>query len=264
MVLFVTFVRSTVIRRKTVASLKIEKLNNLPIVTKLILLRKNQILQIFFKFGDNRKYCWLVDSGATRHAVNDLTIFQNLDKSYKSSIELANGETVMIEGIGSGQIGLCDDNGNKNVILAKEVLYAPSLVGIILSVRQLTKAGFNVSFKNNLCCINLKEKNVGVADIDGEMYILRQNDNVNAILQDNANCIHQWDRKLGHRDPAAIRKMFSENLANDFKIVECNIKKMCETCATGKLSRIPFPHRCLRPHADYYTVWKEVYHYFYR
>lgn len=47
-------------------------------------------------------------------------------------------------------------------------------MGNIISVRKLAKAGFDVNFKKNFCFINIDKRNVGIADIDGEMYILRK------------------------------------------------------------------------------------------
>ena len=101
-----------------------------------------------------------------------------------------------------------------------------------------------------ICHINLNNKNFGIADINDERYILRQYDTANIIMQHNENCIHQWHRKLGHRDPTAIRQMFSENLVDDFKIVECNIIEICETCVKGKLIRIPFRKESLSKTAE--------------
>ncbi|XP_073831708.1 uncharacterized protein [Musca autumnalis] len=84
--------------------------------------------EFLFKFGKNKKFTWLVDSGATRHAVSDKNFFNNLDENYKSSIELANGDCVSIKGIGSGEIKTIDEFGNEHTLKVKEVLYAPSLV----------------------------------------------------------------------------------------------------------------------------------------
>lgn len=197
--------------------------------------------EFLFKFGKHFKCCWLVDSGATRHAVSDKNFFKELDERYKSSIELANGQSIAIEGIGSGEIQLIDNKGAAHKLYLKEVLFAPCLVGNIISVRQLVKIGYDVAFKQNSCSINYGNNNVGKADIEGDMYILRQPDHLNVVLQHNNKCIHVWHRKLGHRDPEAIRKMFSENMVDNIKIIDCGIKEVCETCVKGKMTRQPFP-----------------------
>lgn len=206
---------------------------------------ENKSEDFLFKIGNTKKFCWLVDSGATRHTVNERKFFKNLNHNYKSSIELANGQTIAIEGIGEGEIITNDEFGNQHKITLREVLYAPCLVGNILSVRQLTKSGYNVAFKDNNCCINSGNNNIGIADIDGEMYILRQPDFVHAVLQHNENCIHQWHRRLGHRDPEAIRKMCNEKLVEGLNIVGCGIKEICESCVKGKMTRLSFPRQSM-------------------
>lgn len=71
---------------------------------------------------------------------NILLIFGiiKIDESYKSSVELANGKSVTVEGIGTGELTFVDKQGvHKRMVT--EVLYAPCLVGNMLSVRHLTK-----------------------------------------------------------------------------------------------------------------------------
>lgn len=53
--------------------------------------------------------------------------------------------------------------------------------------------------------------------------------------------MHTWHRKLGHRDPNAIRKLTRNKLAMGIKLVDCGIKETCESCIRGKIARKPFP-----------------------
>lgn len=195
-----------------------------------------------FSVGGKQKKGWLIDSGATRHVVNDKSFFSIIDESYTSSVELANGESVCVQGIGTGSLTFLDESGCIRKAKATEVLYAPKLVGNVLSVRRLTKIGMKVVFDDRICQIQLNGKQIGVADAVGELYVLRQPDSVCAVLAHNDKCIHAWHRKMGHRDPAAIRKMaftFTINLSiepftiNGLEIIECGIKEVCEICMTG-------------------------------
>lgn len=194
-----------------------------------------------FNFGSASKGSWLIDSGATRHVVNNKEFFRSLNETYKSTLQLANGENIFVQGLGYGDLKIVNDNGVERKISMKEVLYVPTLVGNILSVRQLSKDGYEVKFKGNVCEITQRDITVGIADVSGEMYILRTPDAVCTLTQHNENCIHQWHRRLGHRDPKAIRKMEADGLVEGMKIVNCNIKESCETCIKGKMTRLPFP-----------------------
>lgn len=183
----------------------------------------------------NARDDFMVDSGATRHAVKDKRFFTKLNESYKSSVKVATGERSIVNGIGSGNLTLVDESGNIRRAMATEVLYAPDLVTNVISVGQLTKNGFDVVFRRNKCEIIYKEKQIAVADIKGDLYVMRRPDMVCAVLEHNEKCIHTLHRKMGHRDPNAIRKMISNGSIGGLEIVECGIKELSESSATMDL-----------------------------
>lgn len=199
--------------------------------------------EFLFKFGRKHSNGWMLDSGATRHAVRDKSFFTTIDETHKSSVEVANGELTVVKGIGSGNLMFIDDNGNRHEAKTTEVLYAPDLVSNILSIKRLPSKGFRVEFSDTRCEIKYKGKVIGIGDVVGSLYILRQCDSVHAMLAHNDKCIHQWHRKMGHRHPDAIRKMASEGTLDGLEIVECGIKEVCEVCMKGKMTRIPFPQK---------------------
>lgn len=188
---------------------------------------------------------FMIDSGATRHAVNDKRFFTKFNESYKSSVKVATGERSIVNGIGSGNLTLVDENGNIRKAIATEVLYAPDLVTNVISVGQLTKNGFGVEFSQSKCEIKYKGKQIAVADIKGDLYVMRRPDMVCVVLEHNEKCIHTLHRKMGHRDPNAIRKMISNGSIVGLEIVECGIREMCDVCLKGKMTRTPFPKKSL-------------------
>jgi len=196
-----------------------------------------------FKVGKTHKDGYTMDSGATKHAVRDKSFFTEIDESYRSTVELANGELAKVNGIGKGYLKLLNEKGNICKAIATNVLYAPKLVGNVLSVRQLAKNGFKVEFDERICEIKHKGQQVGVADIVNDLYVLRQPDTVCAVLAHNDKCIHTLHRKMGHRNPAAIRKMVLDDSIKGLQIIECGIKEVCEVCMKGKMTRLPFPKK---------------------
>ena len=59
-----------------------------------------------------------VDSGATIHCINDLSLFVDFDASKKVKITVANKQVIVGEGVGTVIIPLIDANGKvKNVVL---------------------------------------------------------------------------------------------------------------------------------------------------
>lgn len=198
-----------------------------------------------FSIGNTQKKGWIIDSGATKHVVNNKSFFTDIDESYKSTVELANGETICICGIGIGNLTFLDESGNIREVKTTDVLYAPKLVGNVLSVRRLTRNGFTVEFDGEKCQIKHKNQQIGVADTTNELYVLRQPDTIYAVRAHNDKCIHELHRKMGHRDPAAIRKMISDGSIENIEIIECGIKEVCDVCMKGKMSRLPFPKKSM-------------------
>lgn len=188
-----------------------------------------------------RSNSWILDSGATRHVSNDLAFFTSVNKSHKDKIEVANGEMIDVDGIGSGNLLLKNREGIVTSIFVSGVLYAPGVISSLISVRQLTLENFSVNFHDDCCEIIKNGKQIGIADSVGNLYKLRQSHKVNAAIEHKEHCIHNWHRKLGHRDPEAIKKMHAEGLIDDLKLVDCGIKMSCDTCLKGKLTRLPFP-----------------------
>lgn len=198
-----------------------------------------------FTVGNISKDEWMIDSGATRHASNDINFFISLDNTYKSQVEVANGEFVNVEGIGTGVLSFVDKKGTVRSAMTKDVLYAPKLVGNVLSVSRLTKMGFMVEFSESVCSIKQNGETIGVGDSKDNTYCLRRSHQVKALMEHKDNCIHHWHKKLGHRDPEAIRKMHSNGMAGGLVIAECGIKETCDVCMKGKLTRLPFPKKSL-------------------
>lgn len=148
-----------------------------------------------------------------------------------------------VKGIGSGKLLFLNENGDVHTARVSEVLFAPKLVGHILSVRKLAKFGFRVEFDENICQIKRDEIQIGIADLKNGVFCLRRPHKVNASIEHKENCIHQWHRKLGHRDPQAIKKMQTDGMVNELVITDCGIEETCETCMKGKMTRLPFPKR---------------------
>lgn len=141
---------------------------------------------------------WILDSGATRHVTNDKKFFLSLDETYSGVIEVGNGEFVEVKGKGSGKLRFMDERDRSREANANDVLYAPAVVGNLLSVRRLVENGMSVEFNERFCEIKSNGRQIGVADQMGNLYRLRQAHAVHSAIEGHKeNCIHDWHRKLG-------------------------------------------------------------------
>ncbi|KAK2580008.1 hypothetical protein KPH14_010773 [Odynerus spinipes] len=186
---------------------------------------------------------WYLDSGATSHMTHNKDFFTKLEKISDSKVRIANGQYEEVKGIGEGNI-TCEENGKITAIKVKDVLFVPTLMDNLLSVKKLIAKGFDVKFQKEGCLIERNGQVIITAGSTGSLYYI-QSDNKALLAKDGHNeyCIHMWHKRLGHRDPQAIKAMSSRNLADNIKIIDCNTIETCEVCLKGKMSRLPFPKR---------------------
>lgn len=72
---------------------------------------------------------------------NDKKFFKELRTCTNKSITLANGDSMVVQGILDGYLTCKSNKGKQNTDIVKEVLYVPSLKKSLLSVRKLMEKG---------------------------------------------------------------------------------------------------------------------------
>ncbi|KRZ49861.1 Retrovirus-related Pol polyprotein from transposon TNT 1-94 [Trichinella nativa] len=158
------------------------------------------------KIGD-----WYVDSGATSHMTCNRNFFESLERR-KSTVYLANNTAIQAEDIGHGWLFCVTPDGTIEKIHLKDVLYIPSLETELLSAPRITNNGYKIMFQDD-----------------------------KRLIFDQKEVVAEWHRRMGHRDPEAIRKLNKEKLANGIDICKCDAENDCEICLTGKMTSTPFP-----------------------
>jgi len=199
---------------------------------------------------------WFIDSGATTHMTNNLSFFKVLDQTKTDQIYIANGTSINADGIGHGYLDCMLDDGTVHRIEVKDVLYAPTLTGSLLSVKKLTSKGKKVEFTDKHCFIRDNQKLLAVGKLESNLYKLsckHKSELANMAKSEvkHQDCIHSWHRRLGHRDPNAIKCIINEGLATGIHINDCNVMMKCEHCIKGKFTQKPYPeisaHRTREP-----------------
>lgn len=186
---------------------------------------------------------WIIDSGATSHVTSDKSHFTTFEHTTSTSLNVANGEKVNIRGKGTCKLEFVNSDGIESSAIATDVLYAPEINGNLLSVKKLIDKGLSVNFSGSLCEIKKNEKQIAIADANGNLFKLRQPNKVYGMKEHefNTNCIHYWHRVFGHRNPDAIKDMCSKQMVDEIKISNCGVKVHCEVCLQAKMTRLPFP-----------------------
>lgn len=185
------------------------------------------------------RHGWVIDSGSTMHICNDKSFFFQLNMKRKGSISVANGNSVKIHGKGSVRLTLKRGN-SKHTVEIHDVAYAPDVKENLLSVREIVRLGYNIEFSEDKCYIsnNNEYKNIIGRFTDGQYYLTLagKSYSVRNTVEDRKLCIHQWHKKLAHRNLNDIKRLKME-------IKPCNCSNVCEDCIKGKMAARPYPKK---------------------
>lgn len=197
---------------------------------------------------------WIVDSGASSHMCANPEFFVAIEEPNASTprfVTVADGEKAMVKGVGNCQIVCYGQDGDTKQITLTEVLYVPDLDMNLVSVGQLVSKGANVNFDHGGCTIACGERVAAVAVRKNGLYHLRMVEYSKAMKVEccGKECVHDWHRKLGHRDVHVVQDLVQRQLATGIKVRNCGMKITCETCLAGKFARLPFPKKAKKKSA---------------
>lgn len=144
-------------------------------------------LDVLFAVNENASNDWILDSGATSHFTNNEEYYCDLDNTFQTSVQVANGCDVRIQGIGDCKTKSYNQKGVMTNVKLTNVLYAPSLRGSFISINKLTSKGFRVNFFNQQGEIFLNEKQIALAPLSNHLFELK-NEKLCATIEDD-KCI---------------------------------------------------------------------------
>lgn len=199
-----------------------------------------------FAVGADSVNEWTIDSGSSWHICANRHYFDCIEKRNLETpreVIVADGKKCPVEGEGTCRISCSvQGQGAKQMVLSR-VLYVPEINANLVSVGCLVRKGAEVSFSASGCTISCKGRTAGEAVLEGGLYLLKtvQEPIASVAKSHNPFCIHEWHRRLGHRDPEAILELDRSGLASGFRIHPCGIRAVCECCLKGKMARLPFP-----------------------
>lgn len=202
------------------------------------------VLGTAFVVNGGSSNAWIIDSGASAHMCHDKAIFTELKEFAGGFITLANGEKTRVLGEGSAVITVLDGSQKERRITFSDLKYVPGLEANLISVDRLAKRKMKVIFDYEGCKVIDVQGTIVATGVryNGQYYLRLTESSMRAAhAQHLENCQHQWHRRLGHRDWAAVEKINKEKLGTGMKITDCGLKLVCECCLQGKSTRAPFP-----------------------
>ena len=131
------------------------------------------------------------------------------------------------------------------VIELDQVYFVPTISKSIISISCLDKDGFVCTFSGG--CATLMKHDMIFASfrLSNGLYLLESSKNVLRIDDNRVKrqktgskgTTYLWHYRLGHINERRIKELHKQGFLGDF---DCESLDMCESCLTGKMTKVPF------------------------
>lgn len=216
---------------------------------------------------------WYIDSGATNHMCNNKEIMSELVMDKSLDVSVANGEKLFTGGRGVVRVSLRD-----SVKTISNVFYVPNLSANLLSVSELARKGYTVTFDSKCCKICDGSTIIATASYVNGTYQLDTSENVNKSCMESevamgSSCVESsacgesspteecstadqlcrytagvsadkmesqevWHKRLGHLNSRSMSLM-KNGMVTGMNYSNTNYKN-CVACVEEKQNKLPF------------------------
>jgi hypothetical protein len=185
----------------------------------------------------------IIDSGATSHFCPDRAKFITFEAIKAQDVRTADRTTISVLGQGDIKVHLPLSNKYTTVTL-KSTLHTPKMALTLISVHQITAAGFTVQFENDACKIISpapKRKLIAlIAQVNGLYAIPAQTEESAHVAKLTINELHH---ALGHVAQDAIQYAIKQGLIEGVELDSASTLEFCEACMKAKATHQPFPKK---------------------
>lgn len=188
---------------------------------------------------------WCIDSGCTTHLCKDKSLFVE-SREMKSGVKLASNTTAEVTAKGNVRIVASDGKRDKS-FLFENTLFVPSLRSNLLLVAKIVDKGHTIIFSNTGASVKDQRGNTRLtAKREGNLFIVHTKSEIANAVSSKNNDSMEWHKRLGHLNRTDMKLMVENKLITG---IDCDFKldsSPCETCAAGKITRLPFPKESQR------------------
>lgn len=184
---------------------------------------------------------FVVDSGATTTMTSKKELVQDLKPSFGKQVALADGSKTDI--VGEGMLVITQSNKQMSV----PACVVPDLDRNLLSVKDLTDSGAEVTFKEDKCHVTIGGQEVlrGEQDSNGSgLYIIPSEPSHEChiavpkeVLQPERVTLMELHRRLAHLSPEHILRLVKHNLISGYIVVDDTITS-CPACLASKTTKL--------------------------
>src|ERR1700760_1797591 len=194
---------------------------------------------------ENTTRAEIIDSGCTRHLTPDRGNLTNYMEISPKSFRAANKQSM--SAVGKGEMSIKIQNGSRvSKIELTGVLHVPQAGYTLISVGQLDKAGYTVTFGGRKCVLTGPNgQKVGAISMT-EQGLYKVTNDVNEEIAGAAEevlTLDQFHRRMGHISPSSARSLVQDGMVTGVKLdgSSLNATMFCESCVHAKATRKPIP-----------------------
>ena len=198
---------------------------------------------------------WVLDSGATDHMTCERDILTNYVRFPEpTNVMFGNGSSE--RALGRGQVQIETSCGTLHL---RDVMYVPSLVSNLLSVRALAATGHSLGIDEHSSVFEIGHGGglIGTATLWDGIYLLDVPRVHAASTAVRESVAMRWHRKLGHTSFGTLADMQRKHLLHDCPVTPAEFIKArdtetCTPCLDGKMQRSTHPiHEEKAPHVNF-------------
>lgn len=138
------------------------------------------------------------------------------------------------------------NGSNKTKAVFKNAIHAPEMAFTLISISQLDKAGYFITFNRGMCTIkNPKAQIIAIIPNSDSLYKIATPEESNtkntANIASGKMSISQAHKKLGHISYSAIKHVILQGFIAGIELNPESKPDFCNTCAKAKSAQQPFP-----------------------
>ncbi|KAD1605691.1 hypothetical protein E3N88_42566 [Mikania micrantha] len=201
----------------------------------LFLMEANEPFLLMTNSEENRNNLWFIDSGCSNHMTGIRESFIHIDESFILEVNLGNKKKLEVAGKGTVKIIL----NNGDFKLLEDVYFAPKLEYNLLSVGQLMRKGYALTFDEGKCVIRNKTSGLDLLSVTmagNNMFILDTNRAEAQTAEVSQSQL--WHKRYGHYHYKGLKVLSEKLLVRGLPTIKMH--ESCEGCIMGKQHKLPF------------------------
>ena len=186
---------------------------------------------------------YVLDSGATVHCFNDLTLFHSLDhNAHLPKLRVANGDFSQVVAVGTVRIQLKDTKGKPKWLELKGALYVPTLKFNLISVKRMYRDSRITTIFTDIATLRFKDGTFISCKgrKNGKHYFLSSLPSEQAFSMTTECDFDLLHQRFAHCNDDRLKKAATRSIGVDLSKFLADKRHICEGCKLGRSRKKPF------------------------